>query len=141
MRQLTALPLFSVNYREDLSKIIKKCLLISEVAALATLPHRLSERKTIVQRFDSFGKMYVKPLGRKSSSDDESEGDGGPSIMASEFMNVSPFGRSGNGRISSLTGSFEAELAEMLDEWEEPELGQENSHVSLDHCRVATLCF
>ncbi|KAG7366028.1 mechanosensitive ion channel [Nitzschia inconspicua] len=118
-----------VNYREDLSKIIKKCLLISEVAALASFPQRIA-RRNIVQKYDSFGKMYVKPLGKGSSSDEyssDSDGDDDVSKVATQFMNTLPFGRSVNSRNPAFTGSFEADILEMLDEWEEPELSHEDT--------------
>jgi hypothetical protein len=116
-----------VNYREDLAKIIKKCLLISEMAALASIPHHDSERKTIVQRFDAFGKMYVNPLGGKAASGDESSCEEDAASMANEFVTIPSSGKSFNHRFSSLE---ECEIAEMLDEWEEPEFCHGNVHVS-----------
>lgn len=82
-----------------------------------------------MKKYDGFGRMYVAPLGRKTSSDDGSdEGD------ESNVLNPSPFGRSANSRISSFSGSnVESEILELLDEWEEPELEQENLQVSRMH--------
>jgi hypothetical protein len=105
-------------------------LLISEVAALASYPQHDSDRKTIVQRFDAFGKMYVKPLGGISSSDEESGRGEDVAPMANQFMSKSSNGKSPNNRFSAIAGSIEGEIAEMLDEWEEPDLRQENLRVS-----------
>lgn len=80
--------------------------------------------------------MYVAPLKKNTSSDDGSdeEGDG------SNVLNPSPFGRTANSRISSFSGSnVESEILEILDEWEEPELEQENLQVSRIHLFVVLL--
>jgi hypothetical protein len=119
-----------VNYRQDLSKVVKKCLLVSEVAALASIPHRVSERKTATQRFGSFGEMYVNPLQKKFSLPAE-ESDDEVDLMGETIENFTPIRRSTISKSASpSSSSIESTIAEMLDEWEEPELEDSTGQVS-----------
>eukprot|EP00751_Fragilariopsis_kerguelensis_P032188 CAMPEP_0170971174 /NCGR_PEP_ID=MMETSP0735-20130129/45067_1 /TAXON_ID=186038 /ORGANISM="Fragilariopsis kerguelensis, Strain L26-C5" /LENGTH=758 /DNA_ID=CAMNT_0011391085 /DNA_START=131 /DNA_END=2406 /DNA_ORIENTATION=- len=120
-------------YRSDLSKLIKKLLVVSDVAELSnnTKCHVQDRRTTIFQRLSSVGRMVADRLESEYDFDEDEEDtqmgthEYTPSSMKKKSLVMKSGGIISSLQLNDSQTSFMTSIYENLDEWEEPELHNE----------------
>ena len=122
----------TVNYRRDLTELIKKLLIVGDLANLSksASPRQRGTKSILFQRVGSFGRDVIGNL-EDSENDredghetDSTEGETKPVDFPASFGRVgkSPTKFSGN-------SIFTTQFYDYLDEWEEPELQTKSQNV------------
>jgi len=127
-------------YRSDLSKLIKKLLVVSDVAELSNTAksHVLERRTTIFQRLSSVGRMVADGLESEYDFDDDDDDEYTqmntheytPSPMKKKSVVMKSGGIISSLNLNNSQTSFMTSIYENLDEWEEPELHDEYQDIS-----------
>jgi len=125
-------------YRSDLSKLIKKLLVVSDVAELSnnTKCHVQDRRTTIFQRLSSVGRMVADRLESEYDFDEDEEDtqmgthEYTPSSMRKKSLVMKSGGIISSLQLNDSQTSFMTSIYENLDEWEEPELHNEYEDIS-----------
>mmetsp|Transcript_17315 Transcript_17315/g.43217 ORF Transcript_17315/g.43217 Transcript_17315/m.43217 type:complete len:733 (-) Transcript_17315:656-2854(-) len=119
-----------VNYRRDLTELIKKLLIVGDLANLSksASPRQRGTKSILFQRVGSFGRDVIGNLEDSENNredDDETDSTTEPvDLPASLGRDIrSPTKFSGN-------SIFTAQFYDYLDEWEEPELQTKSQNVS-----------
>ncbi len=96
-----------------------------EVAALSSTKISGSRRLSMIKHYDSIGKMYVANLNLNEIHDNDDET---ASHINASFHNGGDH-MSARVRTSDSESSYQDGIAELLEEWEEPELQDEDGTV------------
>jgi hypothetical protein len=111
-----------VNYSEDLAKVMKKMILVSEVAYLAKNLRSTSERVVVPQHLQSMEEeLYSSNKGQLSPSSRGVGNDTRSDPPVDGYL--SPPEEIDNEEMKKqMSSSAEMEIKDMLGEWEEPEV-------------------
>jgi hypothetical protein len=119
-----------VNYSEDLASVMKKMILVSEVAYLAKTLRRTSRRVVVPDNVQSMGEeLYssnrgkLSPFSRGDGSDTRSDPPVGGYLAPPEESDDEEMKK-------QMSSSTQMEIKDMLGEWEEPELREDVHKVS-----------
>ena len=120
----------TVNYKLDLMKLVKKLLIIGDIANLSKAKQS-STKSILFQRTTSLGREVMGDLENSTMDmeyDDERDVPAGEGKPFDSFRNAirSPRKKRENSSI------FITQIYEYLDEWEEPELQGNREKVSID---------
>jgi hypothetical protein len=117
-----------VNYRDDLARLMRKLILLSEVAQLSTRLSSSESARNIVDRSGAYEAVFSKEYDVESEAVPETSG----SFDYSEAPeSVTPGKGYDRERESHFRSSEQIAIANLLDEWEEPELQGYQGEVSV----------
>lgn len=117
------------QFRLELSKLMKRLLILQEIAALAVRMNENLPTRPTNHRFGSIEKMYVEPLQPEQSGASDETSDGPFRNFAKNQKNPSLISRSGQTDKNTMS-TIQEKISEVLDDWDEPEL-QENEKTDI----------